>query len=471
MSSVYRAYDTLLERHVALKILHEHYGEDDELRRALPARGARGRAALAPEHRHRDRPRRGGRAPVHRLRVHRRREPEGASSSAAGRCRCGARSSSGSRSARALAFAHEQGLVHRDVKPQNVLLNGDGRAKVTDFGIARSLDVGGVHARPGPCSARATTSRPSRRAASASTRRPTSTRFGVVLFELLTGEVPFAGDNFVAVAMRHVNEPAPSVLERRPDVPLAARVAVERAHGEGSPTDRSGVDGRRSWPSSRRASRSSTARRDETDATMIQRAQPVVRRSARAARSGRGAPAARAAPARRSSAGARARRGCSPRLLARRRRRRRRRRGARRQASRSSSPASALVRPATATTAASTPEAVAQATDGDPATLLDDRRTSRLHRDEGGRRARASTPASRVELSTVTVDDRHAGLHGARSGPATRGAARSSRSSARKTSAGRTTFELERRERTLLRRLDHRSSTAARARQRGQRPR
>ena len=78
MSSVYRAHDRLLERTVAIKLLHEHYSARRGLRRALPARGARGGAALAPEHRHRDRPRRGGRPPVHRLRVRRRPEPEAA---------------------------------------------------------------------------------------------------------------------------------------------------------------------------------------------------------------------------------------------------------------------------------------------------------------------------------------------------------------------------------------------------------
>ena len=69
------------------------------------------------------------------------REPEAADRARAARCRSRRRSSSAIQIARGLAFAHQQGLVHRDVKPQNVLLNGDGEAKVTDFGIARSLDV------------------------------------------------------------------------------------------------------------------------------------------------------------------------------------------------------------------------------------------------------------------------------------------------------------------------------------------
>ena len=69
MSSVYRAHDPLLERNVALKILHEQLRRRRGVRRAVPPRGARGRAALAPEHRHGDRPRRGGGPPVHRLRV------------------------------------------------------------------------------------------------------------------------------------------------------------------------------------------------------------------------------------------------------------------------------------------------------------------------------------------------------------------------------------------------------------------
>src|SRR5207244_5914992 len=60
---------------------------------------------------------------------------------------------------------------------------------------------------------------------------------GVVLYELLTGEVPFHGDNFVAVAMRHVHEPAPSVLDRRPDCPVRLDLAIQRAMAQ-DPADR-----------------------------------------------------------------------------------------------------------------------------------------------------------------------------------------------------------------------------------------
>ena len=86
MSSVFRAHDRLLERHVALKVLHAALPRRRGVRRALQPGGPHRRAALAPEHRHGHRPRRGRRPAIHRLRVHRRREPQGADRSPA-RCR------------------------------------------------------------------------------------------------------------------------------------------------------------------------------------------------------------------------------------------------------------------------------------------------------------------------------------------------------------------------------------------------
>jgi eukaryotic-like serine/threonine-protein kinase len=117
-----------------------------------------------------------------------------------------------------------------------VLLNGDGRAKVTDFGIARSLDVAGV-TQAGTVLGTSNYIAPEQ--ASGREVEPSTDVYslGVVLFELLTGRVPFPGETFVSVAMRHVTEPPPSVLELRPDCPPRVAAAVGRAL-EKDPADR-----------------------------------------------------------------------------------------------------------------------------------------------------------------------------------------------------------------------------------------
>ena len=227
MSSVYCAKDLLLERRVALKILHDSYGADPETIERF-RREARAVAQLShpnivtvidrgeDEHRQfivfeyiegenlKELLERTGRLPV-------RRALELAIDVG-----------------RALAFAHAAGLVHRDVKPQNVLVNGDGEPKVMDFGIARSLDVEGVTA-TGTVLGTSNYIAPEQASGLPVDTYTDVYSLGVVLYELLTDEVPFTGDSFVAIAMKHVHEPAPSVLELRPEVPLRVASAIERA--------------------------------------------------------------------------------------------------------------------------------------------------------------------------------------------------------------------------------------------------
>ena len=116
-----------------------------------------------------------------------------------------------------LRFAHEHGVVHRDVKPHNVLVGDDGRIKVTDFGIAHAGDpqmtevgsIVGTAQYLSPEQARGRSVGPQTDLYS----------LGVVLYEMLAGRVPFEGDSSVAIAMQHVSDEPPPLRSLVPHVP------------------------------------------------------------------------------------------------------------------------------------------------------------------------------------------------------------------------------------------------------------
>jgi serine/threonine-protein kinase len=227
MSSVYRAFDPTLERWVAIKLMHRDISHvPDQLERFR--REARAVAQL--NHPHvvtvidageddgapyivfeyvegetlKDRIRRLGRLPV--------------SEAVAYAIEIG----------RALEAAHAQRLVHRDVKPQNVLIDPDGRAKVTDFGIARSLEAQGLTA-TGRVLGTTDYVSPEQALGREVTGQSDIYSLGIVLYEMLTGEAPFTADTQVAVAMKHVREPLPDVQRRRPEISASLAAVVERA--------------------------------------------------------------------------------------------------------------------------------------------------------------------------------------------------------------------------------------------------
>jgi serine/threonine-protein kinase len=129
---------------------------------------------------------------------------------------------------RGLAAAHARRLVHRDVKPQNVLIDSEGRAKVTDFGIARSLEADGL-TQTGRVLGTTDYVSPEQAMGRGVDARTDIYSLGVLLYEMLTGEVPFTADSVVGVAMKHVNEDMPDVQKRRPEVSSALAAVIERA--------------------------------------------------------------------------------------------------------------------------------------------------------------------------------------------------------------------------------------------------
>src|SRR5438067_11595359 len=227
MSTVYRAFDAVLERRVALKLMHrEIAAHSDQLERFR--REARAVAQL--NHPHivqvidaaedegtpyivfeyvegetlKDRIRRYGRLPISEAVAY------------------------AIEIARALGAAHERQIVHRDVKPQNVLVDEEGSAKVTDFGIARSLTEEGLTA-DGRVLGTTDYVSPEQALGRPVTGQSDIYSLGIVLYEMLTGAVPFRGASPVAVAMRHVREEVPDVQHLRPDISAATAAVLDRA--------------------------------------------------------------------------------------------------------------------------------------------------------------------------------------------------------------------------------------------------
>ncbi len=228
MSSVYRGHDRLLERTVALKVLHAHFGDDAEYVERF-RREARAVAQLSHPNIVTviDR----GSSDGHQFIVFEFVDGENLKQlvERIGPMPVDRVLELGIQIADALAFAHAHDLVHRDVKPQNVLLDSAGDAKVTDFGIARSLDVERGVTQTGTVLGTSNYLSPEQAAGEPVTPATDVYSLGIVLYELLTGEVPFHGDNLVAVAMKHVTEHPPNLLDQRADVPPRLAQAVERA--------------------------------------------------------------------------------------------------------------------------------------------------------------------------------------------------------------------------------------------------
>ena len=228
MSSVYRGHDRMLERKVALKVLLPHFGEDAEYVERF-RREARAVAKLSHPNIVTviDR----GEADGHQFIVFEHVEGENLKQllERTGPLPIGRAVELGIQIADALAFAHANDLVHRDVKPQNVLIDLAGDAKVTDFGIVRSLDVERGVTQTGTVLGTSNYLSPEQAEGETVTPATDVYSLGVVLYELLTGDVPFRGDNLVVVAMKHVTEHPPSLLAQRADIPPRLARAVERA--------------------------------------------------------------------------------------------------------------------------------------------------------------------------------------------------------------------------------------------------
>lgn len=127
-----------------------------------------------------------------------------------------------------IAHAHESYIIHRDIKPQNIMIEDDGKIKITDFGIAMALNatqitqtnsvMGSVHYLP-----------PEQASGKGATIKGDIYSLGILMYELLTGTVPFKGDNAVEIALKHMKDKIPSVRKQNPAIPQSVENIILKA--------------------------------------------------------------------------------------------------------------------------------------------------------------------------------------------------------------------------------------------------
>ena len=213
----------------------------------------------------------------------------------------------------ALRYAHRNGIIHRDIKPHNVIVDREGRVQVADFGIARAGASQMTEAGSIIGTAQYLSPEQARGAPVDESSDLYST--GIVLYELLTGTVPFTGETPVEIAMKHLSQPPEPPSEHRHEIPddLDSRRPARARQGAGRPLSVSAARWTATSSSSRAASRSGRRRRmpPRWCSRAPARSSRPPRRASSGARSTTAAPSATAPTRPRSRASAPGGRGCS----------------------------------------------------------------------------------------------------------------------------------------------------------------
>src|SRR5271165_134619 len=228
MAEVYRAHDRLLDRPVALKVLFPELSVDrafvERFRREAQAAANLSHPNIVPVF---DWGEDGGTYFIVMEFIDGR--PLSAVLKSSGPLAPTRAADIGAHVALALDYAHRHLVIHRDVKPGNVLITDEGQVKVTDFGIARAVNTDESLTQTGAVMGTATYFSPEQAEGLGVDSRSDIYSLGVVLFEMVAGRPPFLGDTPVAVASKHVRDVAPTPREINPAVPLPLETVIMKA--------------------------------------------------------------------------------------------------------------------------------------------------------------------------------------------------------------------------------------------------